>query len=169
MNVIVTTQDVKKPPTLRVDDFAADSAGKFIKDLENASTLYGIQIDESSEERIRQSFENPFLKVVKVRADHAIKNKLQLANAELIFKSGAKLQEPQGHHGRSESVDGIFYLKWEGTIYVLGLLCCKKNITELNKAPFQGITYLLKILNPEMGLKVISCLVAPLLCTCSCS
>lgn len=68
------------------------------------------------------------------------------------------LNRRRGSEGAShEAVDSALLLELPtGERYLLGLLCCKSNIQELQRhAPQQGISYIIKSFHPEVGPQIV--------------
>lgn len=127
-----------------------DSCSQFVADLA-AMPWAQESMDTTSEEGFRRSFEYPFFDLVRTKANDALLRHYDGA-AKITYQTRVELHTQSGH---LESIDGAIVLNFNGHRYVLGFICCKKDAAELVKhTPYQAISYLLKTLNPEFGLKV---------------
>lgn len=99
------------------------------------------------EMQFRLLFEAPFLKLLQQMVNSKVKGLRITFLQELVLK---KYQQQCGPH---EAVDAAVIMELpNGPRYIIGLICCNANSTELNAhAPKQAIAYLIKAFHPQVG------------------
>lgn len=112
------------------------------------------QLDLSKEETFRRTFESPFFFIIRASINRKLHDMCD-KTVNIDFKTSYNLRRVRSGPGANQAIDGAIVLRFNQQNYLLGLVCCKKNHDELRRHdPYQGISYLLKTVHPDIGLEV---------------